>query len=169
MIYTIKRDVLLGNLSGSGLRRVEIGSLVDLPFLVENHHTNVPQVAARFSPNSIMRLLRCRVSPLLAKGLREGADINLPGLVPCTFHISGFANGPIVYDVAYEIERFGEWVTIDTLFPANGVGPMKPDVIELRLESIVCNYDAFGIQEKYVGQPFGFVIEIELETTSGIV
>lgn len=169
MIYTIKRDVIMGTLSGSGLRRVEIGSVLDLHFLVENHHSQARQVAARFSPESNMRILRGRVSTLLAKGLREGADVNLPGCYPCTFTIGGFANGPVLYGITYEIERFGEWVSLDTFIPANGTGPMLPDSIDISLGSLVANYDAFGIQEKYVGQPFGFVVEIELETTSGIL
>lgn len=169
MIYTIKRDVLLGTLSGSGLRCVEIGEALNLPFLVENHHTHATQVAARFSPESNMRILRGRVTPLLAKGLREGADVNFPGLVPCKFSITGFASGPVIYGISYEIERFGEWVNLDTFIPANGSGPMLPDSVDLFLTSLVANYDAFGIQDKYVGQPFGFVVEIEIETISEIL
>ena len=169
MIYTIKRDILLGTLSGSGLRRVEVGEALNIPFLVENHHSHALQRAARFSPESNMHILRGRVSPLLAKGLREGVDIHLPGLVPCKFSISGFASGPVIYSINYEIERFGEWVSLDTFIPANGSGPFNPDSVDLFLTSLVVNYDAFGIQEKYFGQPFGMVVEIEIETTSGIL
>ena len=164
MKYQISaRMIVIGALSGTGSRAATVGGVVVAPFFVVNAGFSSVQYEmkiANFAGNSKLRILEARAMPLLAPGLREGADYSLSG-DPA---FRGYLYAPQSQKYNLFLTKFNEWQPADALFETQG-----ESCLNLTLYSFAACYDAYKIKDDYKGKDLGFRLDLRVESSGEII
>lgn len=159
MRYQISAHMIVnGALSDTGSRAVTAGGVAPAPFFVVNAGpagTNYGMKPAYFGGSSNLRILEARAMPLLAPGLREGLESP-------AFSSNLFAPQNQNYNLF--LTKFNEWQPADAVFETEGEA-----YLNLTLYSFSACYDAYNIKDDYKGQPFGFRLDLRVESSGGII
>lgn len=110
-------------------------------------------IPAKFQANSKTKVLRMRVLPVGAPGLREGLE-----LIPFR---GNFYFGQENFNI--KLSKFDEWQDCNVILEAQ---TMLPGIF---LYAFSAHYDAFQIKEEYKGLNFAFRVEVEIETSAEFI
>ena len=164
MKYQISAHIIVdADLSDTGSRAVITHGVVEAPFYLVNagpEDTYFGMVPANFGGSSNLRILEARAMPLLAPGLREGMYNSQSGEAA----FRGKINAPHSQPYNLFLTKFNEWQPADAFFKTEG-----EDYLNLSLFSYVVCYDAYKIKDDYKGKPFGFRLDLRVESSGGII
>lgn len=157
------------NLAADGDRNATGGAIQDSDFYVCNAGLAGDEYARKravFGPSSNVRILQTRAIPLLAPGLREGSFFSM-GSDPAfraRINFRSYGEGHDYPGFNLYLNKFNLWYPCDFTQNTDGTGVIIPV-----LASFSSVYDAYQIKDEFKNQPFGFLVEMEVESSGGIL
>jgi len=157
------------NLASDGDRNATGGKIQDADFYVCNAGLAGDEYARKlavFGPSSNLRILQTRAVPLLAPGLREGSFFSM-GSDPAfraRINFRSYGVGHDYHGFNLYLNKFNSWYPCDFIQETDGTGVIIPV-----MASFSAVYDAYQIKPEFFNKEFGFMIEMEVESSGGIL
>ena len=172
MKYTIYSIIPMGVLSSTGSRSVRAVNTDDYyRFFVSNDGDLSPNLTPStcfFNKASHLRIIRAKIDPIGAQGLRAAkVDNGIVGGTHCARVLYGVNRTGTWYEKNFSsfFADFREWYPVDVLIDCNTLSSSFLRLDPIRVELA---YDAYKIKDDYKGQPFSIVLTLEIEC-SGIL
>ena len=168
MIYTMSATSLMGNLASNGNRNASHSIYPHFMPAFYVHSAGYSgqlkgQEAAVFSGASNVKILRAKIEPVLAKGLRPSFDsIFDENSYAATFGVC-VQHGNIGGYAEIFLQTFEQFEECNIEIPAAG------ERVKFNLSNAVIFYDALGIKDEYKGQPFYIRAIMDVEIADEVI
>ena len=168
MIYTLSAISLMGNLDSNGNRNASLSIQPHIQPAFYVHSAGYSgsiqgQEAAVFSGASNVKILRAKIEPVLAKGLRPSFDsIFTNKCYTATFGVN-LLHGITGEYAEIFLQTFEQFENCNIEIPAAG------EQVRFYLSNAAINYDALGIKDEYKNQPIYIRAIMDVDIASEVI